>query len=118
MLLEKEILFKNNDVATQEAIVVYFKAKNIPAYEDISFPDNDYPYLLWDGNHLTQTHAKNKDIIETNVTDFLKHFSDTTTFKLNDDYTAVVNSRTKTITIGCQNIPFSKVNELYNLINQ
>lgn len=41
-----------------------------------------------------------------------------TTIELTRDYTAIVNYKTRIVTVGCQEIPFSKVTELYNLINQ
>ncbi len=38
--------------------------------------------------------------------------------RLTDDYEAVVDYSGKIVKVGCQNIPFSKVKELYNLIKK
>lgn len=40
------------------------------------------------------------------------------TVRLTDDYNAVVDLSEKIITVGCQKIPFSKVEELYKVINK
>jgi len=37
---------------------------------------------------------------------------------LTRDYNATVNKRDQVVEVGCQNIPFAKIDELYNLIHQ
>lgn len=39
-------------------------------------------------------------------------------FKLNDYYTAEINVKEKTVTVGCQEFSFEKVRELTDLINE
>ena len=36
--------------------------------------------------------------------------------KLNDEYTAIIKGDTEIVEVGCQNIPFSKIEEVYKAI--
>ena len=42
----------------------------------------------------------------------------TATLKLTSDYSAVVDYKESIVNVGCQKIPFNKVEELHKLINQ
>lgn len=42
----------------------------------------------------------------------------TATLRLNENYTAIVNRRDKTVTVGCQEFSFDKALELANLITK
>jgi hypothetical protein len=55
--------------------------------------------------------------LSTEGRDLLWKRIDNKTISLNDEYVAVVDFETSMIKVGCQEIPFSKVKELYNLLN-
>jgi hypothetical protein len=38
--------------------------------------------------------------------------------KLTDDYTAIINKESRVVEVGCQKIPFKKVDELHKLIHE
>lgn len=40
------------------------------------------------------------------------------TIKLTNEYTALINLGDREVEVGCQKIPFSKIDELYNIIHK
>lgn len=48
----------------------------------------------------------------------IQNWSEPKTFKLNDQYTADINPKQKTVVVGCQVFSFDTVRELTDLINE
>ncbi len=83
---------------------------------NLKFPDENYPYICWDGKHLVQTKGQlHYDRTVTSITEFISLFTTSEkTVILNDQYTAKINYDEKVVEVGCQKIAFEKVKELYD----
>jgi hypothetical protein len=54
----------------------------------------------------------------TEMIELLEKYDVPDKLRLTSDYIAIVNRENKIVEVGCQKIPFDKVNELYELINK
>lgn len=125
MLKKKEfpkesISLDNIDPITQLMVISFFKENGIDVYNDTIGFDPKYPYLYWDSenNILSQRqYVRNKHLV---LTEFLNEFFDDEKIriKLNDNHIATILKEEKMVKVGCQQIPFDKVEELYQAIQK
>jgi len=111
-----------------KALLSYASDKNIPIYNKADYtPDrySAYPNLTFLKNELCgSSHNKRLDIGRDwiSIEEFIEYCDNyekeqPIKLSLTNDYDAVVDKVNKIVNVGCQKIPFSKVEELYKLIN-
>jgi len=84
-----------------------------------------YPVIYYDGRRclgLEKHYACPKEA-EITIAQFFEYCDNWEKLKpvelqLTSDYKAVINKDDKTVKVGCQTIPFGKINKLHKLINQ
>ena len=90
---------------------------DVPIHEDSQEYDEGYPYLFWNGRYITQTSdPNNKDVSETEVFEFLKHFTESgkpkfKMFDISETYKAKVSANE--VKVGCQTVSFELLEEIY-----
>lgn len=80
-----------------------------PIFQFNVVPDEGYSIV--GGQHTTGAEIKSFE----KMIDILYNTT-VESFKLTDDYTAVLDRENFVVKVGCQEIPFNKVKELYDLI--
>jgi hypothetical protein len=112
---KSDIVFTGTNPVEQEMIIAFFKQSGIPVYEGTDKYDPTYPYVKWDGKHLTQcrqilpSHNQPVDSAVEFVGLFTKQIK---TITLNSSYEATINYHDQIVKVGCQTFPFSKIREL------
>lgn len=111
-----EVGINSYDPLIQNVVIELFKDSGIEVYINTKRFDPEYPVLYWAGNQLSQTRELDKKV---SLEEFLSLFfgEDVDRIQLTPHYEAVIDHKEKVVVVGCQNIPFAKVTELYNLIN-
>lgn len=100
----------------------------VPVYEETAEFDPEYPTLVWDESHVTQSKLSPEEycgpsrgggvIVET-ASEFVSHFLEDKSIvevRLNSKYSAKINVKEQRVEVGCQSIDFDRVEELYNKI--
>ena len=112
-----EIALNINDVETVNTVIELLKNMDVRIHEDSQEYDKSYPYLYWNGEYITQTSdPNNKDVSETEVFEFLKHFTKSAkprfkVFEISADYKAKVSA--ENVKVGCQTVSFDLLEEIY-----
>ena len=114
-----DIALKINDAETVNTVIELLKNMDVPIHEDSQGYDELYPYLFWSGDshYISQTSdPNNKDVSETEVFEFLKHFIEYgkpkfKMFDISDDYKAKVSA--ENVKVGCQTVSFELLEEIY-----
>lgn len=112
---ESDIVFTGTNPVEQEMIIAFFKQNGIPVYEGTNKYDPAYPYVKWNGMHLTQCQQilpeDNRPV--DSAVEFVGLFiKEAKTITLNSCYEATINYDDQTVKVGCQTFPFSKIREL------
>lgn len=124
-------LFPNKELYWQA--FQYAKSKGVPVWDGqkdsysafvVSFLFNEYPVIYLDEESLCglpEDHSCPKEK-EITIAQFFEYCDNWQKLKpvelqLTSDYKAVINKDDKTVKVGCQTIPFDKINELHKLIN-
>jgi hypothetical protein len=114
VLPEQELVFTNADEFTVNLLISIMGNLGVEIYEHSQTYDPNYPYLVWDGDRITQAAGVlNRTKIDT-IEDFVRQFTETTskTIQLTNDYQATIWP--DKITVGCQEITFKKLEEVWN----
>lgn len=109
--------------ALYEIVIEYAKKHKLPFSVSLSKDDfKNYPVIFFGacGFDATQR-VEGRDLNIISLEEFFEYCENYPKINqlrvvLNSDYTADISHETKTVTVGCQKIPFSKVEELYNKI--
>ena len=113
-------------LALKKFLVEYALSKNVPVFggtlEHIKSNNGEFPNIAWSCNEVCGTHSTpdnnryNKTWIS--VEEFMDYCDNykQTTVRLNNEYSAEINTDDKTIKVGCQVISFEAVRELYEAI--
>ncbi len=120
--MQTEIRYATPNIRVAQLLIDIAEENGIdicPAYKN-SIEDKSFHW------NVIKFDKQRRKIIGTQTTggdctfeEFLKEISTPLTkMRLTDDYEAVVDYSGKIVKVGCQNIPFSKVKELYNLIKK
>ena len=112
----KKVAFNCKDEVLVNLVIKLLRDTDLKVYEDTTEFDPTYPYVVWDGDHLTQYIYLEGDedlVIETDMGKFLKHFfiEEKIVITLTEDYNAVVYAHE--VKVGCQTIPAEKIEEVY-----
>lgn len=112
----KKVAFDCKDEVLVNLVIKLLRDTDLEVYEDTTKFDPTYPYVVWDGDCLTQyiDLEEHEDIvIETDMGKFLKHFflEEKIVITLTEDYNAVVYA--DEVKVGCQTIPAEKIEEVY-----
>lgn len=117
--LSLRIKYNNTNPLYVNILIKALRELNIPIYNRTETFDPDYPYLGWDGSVVTQyieldKSTSSRDIITNSIEEFIAALTipDEIHMKLTDDYNAVITL--DKVKVGCQEIPFDKVKELYD----
>jgi len=109
----------------KHSLLRYAKDKGVPVYTGAFNSDyEEYPNICFDGNELCGTSSSRKYLGEEKtfitIDEFIKYCDnwEKQTLQLTSDYKAVVDYSKSIVNVGCQAIPFSKINELFYLINK
>lgn len=108
----------------KDSLLKFAKEKGVPVYSK-SFDKRfeDYPHIIWNREELcggspgalfitSATVITIDELIEA-INDYRK-----VEVPLTSDYTAKIDSDQKIVAVGCQKIPFERVEELYKTIQQ
>jgi hypothetical protein len=117
----KRIFLNSTNPVDQAMVIAFFKQNEIPVYENTTGFDPVYPYLLWDaGKFLIQARACISDApyeIVNTATEFVELFMEKQEqVKLNEEYTATIDRKNRLVRVGCQEISFERVDELFKVI--
>lgn len=112
----KKVAFDCKDEVLVNLVIKLLRDTDLEVYADTTEFDPIYPYVVWDGDCLTQyiDLEEHEDIvIETDMGKFLKHFflEEKIVITLTEDYNAVVYAHE--VKVGCQTIPAEKIEEVY-----
>lgn len=112
---ERAVL-STKDPEIQLLVIELLKAHSIQVHSDTTEYDPRFPYLVWDYNDLTQT----KMCLPEEARDLKQFLSiffvDTVKIQLTKEYEAVVGK--EEVKVGCQTIPFGKLEEVYNTVKK
>lgn len=114
-------LFPNKELFWQA--YEYAKTKGVPVYVSVTPDDYDAGYtgIVFNREELCGRKASLTKS-EITIAQFFEYCDNWEKLKpvelqLTGDYKAVINKDDKTVKVGCQTIPFDKINELHKLIN-
>jgi hypothetical protein len=110
----ERVWLDTKDPAIQLIVIDLFRKHGIEVFHDTKSFDPKYPYLLWSYGKLTQSYNEENEKLP--LDQFLDHFfikpNEPITIKLNKEYDAVIDEE-GTVVVGCQTIPFSKLEAVY-----
>lgn len=114
VLPTQELVFTNTDEFTVNLLIDIMRKLGVKIYENSQAYDPEYPYLVWDGNYITQSLAEVGRIKINTIEEFVRQFAETTskTIKLNDEYDVTITA--DKVIVGCQEITFEKLEEVWN----
>jgi hypothetical protein len=110
----KFVLYSQNP-AIQKMVIDTLRNSGVKVYRETTEFDNDYPFLQWDGQHLTQAREK----LGANVLsleDFLYKFVVNNKTLQVGDYQATFTK--DEVEVGCQTIPYGIVKGLYDRMTE
>lgn len=110
----------------KDGLYDFAASKGIRVYWDVKTSlHSEFPNITWDGTELCGNCSRVEDLREAKrkiltVTEFIEAVENykPNRLKLTDEYTADIDFGKKVVKVGCQTIPFSKVTELYRMINK
>jgi len=100
------------------------KSKKITVCESyIEDGIKEWPLFVFHPKDSVQISGQKRLIGDEEVTldemiELLENYDRSDELKLTSDYTAIINRKDKIVEVGCQKIPFDKVNELFELVNK
>jgi len=100
------------------------KSKKITVCESyIEDGIKEWPLFVFNPKDETQISGQKRTLGDEEVTleemiELLENYDRSDRLELTSDYTAVINRGEKIVEVGCQKIPFDKVNELFELVNK
>ena len=115
VLPTSELVFTNTDEFAVNLLISIMKNLGVPIYGESQEYDPEYPHLVWDGRCITQSVEISKWRGQINtIEEFVRQFTDMSskTIKLTDDYNATITA--DKVKVGCQEIPFEKLEEIWN----
>jgi len=121
----KKVYIKTNNYTEQAMLFLFFKGMGVEVdtferdIRDMSYDDN-CKYYLTNGDNMFAESIPNPDRKIISVKDLANHllsFEPDVIVELNDEYSAKVDKENKVVKVGCQDIPFSKVVELYEALD-
>jgi hypothetical protein len=116
----KRIFLNSTNPTDQAMVIAFFKQNEIPVYENTTSFDPSFPYLVWDKKFLIQARACISDApyeIVNTATEFVELFMEKQEqVKLNEEYTATIDRKNRLVRVGCQEISFERVDELFKII--
>jgi hypothetical protein len=117
LIPSREIMLNSKNESIQNLIISMFKVMGIPVYKGTTNYDSSYPYLMWDGNELTQSRectSYGDRIMVNSMEEFMSHFipgTNTHIVEISDRYDAVITK--ESVKVGCQTVSFELVKEIY-----
>ena len=119
MYTKKEVVLDVTSPLLQRAVIAYFKQNGIPVYANTRDYDENYPYLYWNGEMLTQ--RKRSDTFQVTVgsiEEFLQVFEVVNSFQLSDTCSARIDYRRHVVEVGDQEFDFDKMFELAEILRK
>ena len=116
VLPTREFVFMNTDEFTVNLLIDIMRKLGVKIYENSQEYDPEYPYVVWDGDNISQirslSHHNRREI--NTIEEFVRQFAETTskTIKLNDEYEVTIKA--DKVIVGCQEITFEKLEEVWN----
>lgn len=105
-----EFVLDSQDPIVQKMVIDTLRNGGVRVYRETTEFDNDYPFLRWNGDQLTQTRTK-AGVSVLSLEDFMKQFTVSTTLQVGDYQATFTKDEVK---VGCQTIPYDVVKALYD----
>lgn len=107
-----------------EALIDYAKSNGVPVYNGTSVSSyKEYKRLVFTGVHICGCDTTRR-LNPITIDQFIEYCDNWMELKgrnllqLNEQYTAEINRENKEVKVGCQTIPFEKIDELHKLIHE
>ena len=102
------------EAAEKKGLKVCKLFKQFPMRWDFALAQDDYHTNDILGSHYDGKNRKHILVTPGSMFDMIMKYPLTQTIQLTDEYEAVIDKSNKIVKVGCQRIPFEKVNGLFH----